>query len=78
MSRLYRLPNGKVVDLYGHPTFAPVLWCKLCRRMVSKWHEHYDLEGKPKDWREGGGRGEPRGGLIATAILSRDTRIPTH
>ena len=46
MVQLYRLPNGRVVSLYDHPTFAVVKLCPRCNRMVTKWHEHLT---KPKE-----------------------------
>lgn len=46
MGQLYRLPNGKVVELEDHPTFRIVGICPRCARAMTKWHEHLTKKGE--------------------------------
>lgn len=46
MSQLYRLPNGKIVVLYAHPTLTIAARCPRCSRWATKWHEHLTNPGE--------------------------------
>ena len=37
--QLYRLPNGKIIDIRAHPAMVPVKFCPRHNRMASKWHQ---------------------------------------
>lgn len=46
MAQLFKLPNGKVVELYNHPLWFPLKHCERCNRQVTRLHEHHTKKGE--------------------------------